>query len=87
MPAPTSECLACADAVLSEAADALLQAKVRIWVSGEIALEALEDPRQGQQFANWAKSRLRYDVGVGDEPPAEYTGITYRTLKPRVEAE
>ena len=53
----------------------------RVWLSGVVALEPLESPMQGQPFASWPRSRLTYHVGVGDEPPEGYTGVTYRMLK------
>lgn len=51
----------------------------RIWLSGEVVLEARDTPSQGQLFASWPRSRITSHIGT--EPPDGYTGITYRILK------
>ena len=51
----------------------------RIWLGGEVVLEAPDTPAQGQLFASWPRSRITCHVGL--EPPEDYTGITYRILK------
>jgi hypothetical protein len=53
----------------------------RVWLSGVVAFEPLSSHLQGQPFANWTRSRLTYQIGIGDEPPAGYTGVEYRILK------
>lgn len=67
-------------AVLAAASDVVVRQTVRVWVSGHVALEPLE-LRQVQPFADWTHSSLRYDVGIGDTPPAGYTGVTYDRVR------
>ena len=69
-------------AALTAVADIVMGQTVRVWVSGFVATEPL-GPRQIQPFANWGRSDLRYDVGVGPTPPPGYTGVTYEpTVSP-----
>lgn len=42
---------------------------IRVWVSGTVVMEG--------GFANWALSKLAYQIGRGDTPPDDYTGTTY----------
>lgn len=60
--------------VLSATAEAVLAAKVRLWVSGTVRTEPLETGLQQRPFAVWHLSSLTYDVGLEDCPPQGYTG-------------
>ncbi|SRR6266542_3310449 len=77
---PESPSLTAETAVLTEAARALLDTAVRVWVSGIIARDPLDTPLQMQPFANWTRSNLRYDLGVGDIPPPGYKGTAYESI-------
>ena len=57
-------------------------APMRTWLSGVVVLEPWSSSQQGQRFANWAASKLTYQVGSANQPPRGYTGVEYEIRPP-----